>query len=171
MLLTTAAQFLPELVDLSPPPLCANGCEFATDSRFFRWCDLLGEHLLQVSSPRGGATSDGVGTIQAKGTSMGLEIALENERGSKQGQNSIERTLASIGSADLPVRKGQTPQTIGAPLHIQCDGHGDSKYVNLLVDQVLTWPHIESSRPPVSPPNTIRIRLAEMVATDEPSHF
>jgi hypothetical protein len=99
-LLTTSAKFLPELVGLSPP-LCANGCEFATDSRFLRCCDLLGERVLQISSPRGRATSDGVGTIQAKGTSMGLEITSENKRGSKQGQNSKERTLATIGFAWL----------------------------------------------------------------------
>jgi hypothetical protein len=99
------------------------------------------------------------------------KLRRKTKRGSKQGQNSIERTLATIGSAGLPVRKGQRPQTIRGPLHIQCNGHGDSKYVNQLVDQVLTWPHIESSPPPVSPPNTIPIRLAEMVATDEPSAF
>jgi hypothetical protein len=74
---------------------------------------------------------------------MGLEISLENEMGSKQGQNSIDRTLASIGSAGLPARKGQRPQTIRGPLHIQCNGHGDLKYVNQLVDQVITWPHVE----------------------------
>jgi hypothetical protein len=96
-LLTTSAKFLPELVGLSPP-LCANGCEFATDSRFLRCCDLLGERVLQVSSPRGRAISDGVGTNQAKGTSMGLELVFENERCSKQEQNSKETTLASIGS-------------------------------------------------------------------------
>src|ERR1700676_2168212 len=94
-LLTTSAKFLPELVGLSPP-LCANGCEFATDSRFLRCCDLLGERVLQLSSPRGRAISDGVGTIQAKSTSMGLELVFENERCSKQEQNSKETTLASI---------------------------------------------------------------------------
>jgi hypothetical protein len=102
---------------------------------------------------------------------MGLEIASENIRGARQGQSNIDRTLATIGSAGLPARKGRRPQTIRGPLHIQCNGHGDSKYVNRLVDQVRTWPHIESSPPPVSLSNTIRIRLTEMVATDEPSAF
>ena len=78
-LLTTSAKFLPELVGLLPP-LCANGCEFATESRFIRCCDLLGERVLQVSSPRGRAISDGVGTNQAKGTSMGLENHLRMRR-------------------------------------------------------------------------------------------
>jgi len=136
-LLTTSAKFLPELVGLSPP-LCANGCEFATDSRFLRCCDLLGERVLQVSSPRGRAISDGVGTNQAKGTSMGLELVFENERCSKQEQNRKETTLASIESASLPARKGQRPQTIRGPLHIQCNGHGDPNYVNQLVDRVLS---------------------------------
>jgi hypothetical protein len=98
-----------------------------------------------------------------------LELALENERCSKREQNSKETTLASIGSAGLPARKGQRPQTIRGPLHIQCNGHGDSRYVNQLVDQVLAWPHIESTPTPVSQPDTIRIRLAEMETTDKPS--
>jgi hypothetical protein len=104
---------------------------------------------------------------------MGLDLAFENERCSKQEQNSKETTLGlgSIGSAGLPARKGQRPQTIRGPLYIQCNGYGDSRHVNQLVDQVLTWPHIESSPPPVSPPDTIRMRLAEMAATDEPSAF
>jgi hypothetical protein len=168
--LTTSAKFWPELVDLSQP-LCANGCEFATDSRFLRCCEFVGERVLPVSSPRGRAISDGVGTNQAKGTSMGLELVFENERCSKQVQNSKEATLASIGSAGLPARKGRRPQTIRGPLHIQCNGHGDPNYVNQLVDRVLTWPHIESNALPVGPPNMIRLRLAEMMATDEPSAF
>jgi hypothetical protein len=42
--------------------------------------------------------------------------------------------------------------------------------LNQLVDQVLTWPHIEPSPTSVSPPDTIRIRLAD-IATDKPSAF
>jgi hypothetical protein len=83
----------------------------------------------------------------------------------------METTLASIRSAGLPARKGKRPQTIRGPLHIQCNGHGDSGYVSQLVDQVLTWPYIESTPPPVSRPDNIRVRLAETVATDEPSAF
>jgi hypothetical protein len=74
-------------------------------------------------------------------------------------------------SASLPARKGQRPRTIRGPLHIQCNGHGDSKYLNRLVDQVLTWPHTELSPPSVNPPKTMRICLAETVATDGPSAF
>ena len=127
--------------------------------------------MLQVSSPRGRAISDGIGTNQATATSMGLELPFENERCSKQEQDSKETTLASIESAGLPARKGKRPQTIRGPLHIQCNGYGDSRYVNQLVNQLLTWPHIESSPSPDSPPDTIRIRLAEMAATNEPSAF
>ena len=53
----------------------------AVNSRFLGCCDLLGEHLLQVCSPRGRATSDRAGTNQAK---MGLELALENDRIAKR---------------------------------------------------------------------------------------
>ena len=77
------SKFLPELV-CPLPVLRANDCEFATDSRFRRCCNLLGERVLQVTSPRGRATLDGVGTLQAKGTSMGLELEFEDEGCSKQ---------------------------------------------------------------------------------------
>jgi hypothetical protein len=102
---------------------------------------------------------------------MGLERASGNKRGSKQERNSQETTQASIGFAGLPVRKGQRPQTIRGPLHIQCNGYGDLSYVNRLVDQVLTWPHMESTPPPVSRPDTIRMRLVEMAAADKPPAF
>jgi hypothetical protein len=102
---------------------------------------------------------------------MGLELALENEKRSRREQNSKETTLSSIGSADLPARKGRRPQTFRGPLHIQCNGYGDSRHLNQLVDQVLTWPHVESTRTPVSQPDTISIRLAETASTEESSAF
>jgi hypothetical protein len=102
---------------------------------------------------------------------MGLELASENESCSQQGQNSKVTTQTSIESAGLPPRKGKRPQTIRGPLHIQCNGYGDSRYLKQLIDHVLTWPYVELSPPPLSPPDTIQIRLAEMAATDEPSEF
>ena len=59
--------------------------------------------------------------------------------------NRKDTILTSIKSDSLPARKGPRPQTIRDPLHIQCNGHGDSIYVNQLVDEVLTWPRIEST--------------------------
>lgn len=102
---------------------------------------------------------------------MGLDQASRNRRVSKQERNSKETAQVSIGFAGLPVRKGRRPQTIRGPLHIQCNGYGDLSYVNQLVDRVLTWPHLESTPPPVSRPETIRMRLAEMAATDKSSAF
>lgn len=74
-------------------------------------------------------------------------------------------------SDDLPARKRPRPQTIRGPLHIQCNGYGDSRYVNQLVDQVLTWPHIEPVPTLRSRPNTIRIRVIDTAVTNEPSAF
>ena len=85
--------------------------------------------------------------------------------------NSNDIIIAPTRLDGLPARKGTRPQTIRGPLHIQCNGHGDAKYLKQLVGQVLTWPHIESSPPPVSPPDTIGMRLTETVATDEASAF
>jgi hypothetical protein len=78
---------------------------------------------------------------------------------------------AQMGSDALPTRKGQRPKTIRGPLHIQCNGHGDVKYLNQLVDEVLTWPYIEPAEPFVSRSNTIPIRLTEVAASSDPSAF
>jgi Family of unknown function (DUF5519) len=72
---------------------------------------------------------------------------------------------------DLPARKGSRPETLWGPLHIQCDGYGDPKYLNQLIDWVRAWPHIESAPPSVSPPDTIRIRLKEAATTDDSAAF
>jgi hypothetical protein len=168
--LTTSVKFLSKFVNLSLP-LYANGRGFATDWRFLRCCDYLGKRVLQVYSPREKAISDSIGTVQAKGTSMALDCAFESAGCSKQEQNSKENTPASIGSAGFPARKGKRPQTIRGPLHMQCNGFGDLRYVNQLVYRVLNWPHIELSPPPVSPQDEIRIRLAKIAATGEPSAF
>ena len=85
---------------------------------------------------------------------------------------SSENVMAeSFASNALPVRKGTRPKTIIGPLHIQCNGHGDPKYLEQLVDGVLTWPHIESTPPLVSPLGTIPIRLEEVAASSDSSAF
>ncbi len=80
-------------------------------------------------------------------------------------------TAESFASNAIPVRKGARPKTIMGPLHIQCNGHGDPKYLKQLVDDVLTWPHIESTPSLISPPNTIPIRLEEVAASSDSSAF
>jgi len=45
----------------------------------------------------------------------------------------------SFASNAIPVRKGARPKTIMGPLHIQCNGHGDPKYLKQLVDAVLVY--------------------------------
>jgi Family of unknown function (DUF5519) len=71
----------------------------------------------------------------------------------------------------LPRRKGMKPRTFRGPLHIQCNGHGDPKYLNQLVDEVLTWPHVESAPSVVSRRQSISIQLTEVAATADPSAF
>jgi len=85
--------------------------------------------------------------------------------------NRKDTTLTSIKSDSLPARKGPRPQTIRGPLHIQCNGHGNSIYVSQLVDEVLTWPHIETAPSSVRHLDTILIRLFEIATTNEPSAF
>src|SRR5260370_36213340 len=86
-------------------------------------------------------------------------------------QNRKDTARASMKCAGLPLRKGPRAQTIRGPLHIQCNGYGDSKYVNQLVKEVLTWPDIELTPPFPNWPTTIPIRLIETATTKDSSAF
>jgi hypothetical protein len=65
----------------------------------------------------------------------------------------------------LPVRKGSRPATLRGPLHIQCSGHGERKYLCQLVKDVLTWPHIENAPFAIKSTSVIPIRFEEGVVT------
>ena len=79
--------------------------------------------------------------------------------------------VAPIGSNGLPRRKGTKPRTFRGPLHIQCNGHGDPKYLSQLVEKVLTWPQIESLDSVVNRRRAISIRVKQIVAVADPSAF
>jgi Family of unknown function (DUF5519) len=79
--------------------------------------------------------------------------------------------VAPIGFHGLPPRKGAKPRTLRTPLHIQCNEHGDLKYLDQLVDEVLTWPYVESTLSIVKHRRTISIRLKESAAAKDPSAF
>jgi hypothetical protein len=96
------------------------------------------------------------------GTEMPQTLEIMNRNGVKSAQ---------MGSHELPARRGRRPKTVRGPLHIQCNQHGDLRYLNQLVDEVLTWPYIESAEPFISRSNTIPIRLMEMAASNNPSAF
>src|ERR1700740_1335658 len=66
---------------------------------------------------------------------------------------------------DLPARKGSRPQTLRGPLHIQCSGHGDRKYIDQLVRDVLHWPYVEALADSTSPPTAVPCRFQENAAT------
>jgi hypothetical protein len=79
--------------------------------------------------------------------------------------------VAPVGSNSLQRRKGTKPRTLRGPLHIQCNEHGDPKYLNQLVEEVLTWPHVESFPSVVNRRRTISIRLKQIAAASDPSAF
>jgi hypothetical protein len=80
-------------------------------------------------------------------------------------------TSSTFALNDIPARNGSRPLTFRGPLHIQGDGHGDSQYLNQLVDDVLEWPHVESTPPSVNRSSIILIRLKEFAAVDDSSIF
>ena len=66
----------------------------------------------------------------------------------------------------IPARKGARPGTIRGPLHIQCDGSEDARYLRMLISEVLSWPHIESTPPLVRSPDLISINLEQAQDAD-----
>jgi hypothetical protein len=76
-----------------------------------------------------------------------------------------DSNLDASNLRDLPARKGSRPKTLCGPLHIQCGGHGDHKYVNQLVKDVLSWPLIETVPNSQDPTASIPIRFEEGAAT------
>jgi hypothetical protein len=79
-------------------------------------------------------------------------------------------TTMAFASGGLPARKGPRPKTIAGPLHIQCNGHGEPKYLNRLLNDVLSWPYVEPT-PPASRSSTIPIRLTEDAIGSDASAF
>jgi hypothetical protein len=86
-----------------------------------------------------------------------------SEEGSK-----IPKRFASAG---LPVRKGKRPKMIMGPLHLQCNGHGDPKYLKQLLNEVLSWPYIAPVAMTPHPLDNISIALQAIAATDDSSAF
>ena len=80
-------------------------------------------------------------------------------------------TTRPFFSNAIPVRKGGRPKTINGPLHLQCNGHGDPKYLKQLTDDVLNWPHIESNPSFITRPDSIPVRLDEIAAAGNCSAF
>ena len=76
-----------------------------------------------------------------------------------------------LASAGLPARKGERPKTIIGPLHVQCNGHGDPKYLKQLLNDVLSWPYIEPVPGAPHHLDKVSIRLQETAATDDFSPF
>jgi hypothetical protein len=68
-------------------------------------------------------------------------------------------------------RKGARPKTIVGPIHIQYNGHGDPKYANQLVRDVLTWPHIDRTSSSGKSVGIVCFRLEETATCNEPSAF
>jgi hypothetical protein len=80
---------------------------------------------------------------------------------------SEDMTTGPFTSNATPVRNGSRPKTMIGSLHIQCNGHDDPKCLKQLVDDVLTWPHVESTPSFASRPDTIPIRLEEVAAASD----
>ena len=94
-----------------------------------------------------------------------LAVVLGNN--SEQGNTKIRR----LASAELPTREGERPKTIIGPLHVQCNGHGDRRYLDQLLNDVLSWRYIEPVSTATNHLDTVPIRLQELAATDDSAAF
>src|SRR5271157_5074436 len=77
----------------------------------------------------------------------------------------------AVRSGDLPRRRGARPKTIRAPLHLQCNGHGNPKYLNELIQEIRSWPDIEPNPPCIARPDTLSICLVERTIAQNPNTF
>jgi hypothetical protein len=94
-----------------------------------------------------------------------LDIIRRNN--SEQGR----MTTTRLASEAIPVRKGTRPKTIIGPLHVQYNGHGDPKYLKLLLNDILSWPYIEPTPTDPNHLEKVSIRLQEIAATNDSSPF
>jgi hypothetical protein len=76
-----------------------------------------------------------------------------------------------VSSSALPRRSGLRPKTIRGPLHVQYTEHGDPNLLHQLIEEVMDWPHLESTPPFVRYLDTVSIRLRETACTDNASAF
>jgi hypothetical protein len=76
-----------------------------------------------------------------------------------------------IDGYDLPRRTGPRPETLCGPLHIQCAGHGDPKFLEQLVNDVLSWPHIEALPASADRPDMMAIRLEQGAPSEQSESF
>src|SRR6202008_935965 len=79
------------------------------------------------------------------------------------------RKSCLTGFVRIPTRNGKRPSTISGPLHIQCSGGGDPRFVRGLITEVLTWSQVESTPPVVTSPDLISIHLKAQAATPSSS--
>jgi hypothetical protein len=89
-------------------------------------------------------------------------------RNNGEGGSPITRLSTCDG---LPVRKEGRPKTIIGSLHVQCNGHGHRKYLNQLLNDVLSWPYIESAPSSSNHLDKVSIRLKEIAAPGDSSAF
>jgi hypothetical protein len=80
-------------------------------------------------------------------------------------------TTTQSASEAIPVRKGARPKTIIGPLHVQCSGHGDPKYLKQLLNDILSWPYIEPTPTAPNHLDKVSIRLQGIAATNDSSPF
>jgi hypothetical protein len=83
----------------------------------------------------------------------------------------VGRTTWRLASEGLAVRRGRRPKTIIGPLHIQCNDHGERKYLDQLINDVLSWPYIEPMSKSLNHLDRVSIRLQEIAATDDFAAF
>jgi hypothetical protein len=80
-----------------------------------------------------------------------------------------KQTTTRFAREALPARKGARPKTIIGPLHVQCNRHGDPKYLKQLLSDILSWPYIEPT--PSNQVDKVSIRLQKIAAIYDSSAF
>jgi hypothetical protein len=114
-----------------------------------------GENEVKAFNCSHGTTTNDIGTRAKSGTYIDSVYAAPP---------SLGYSTTGFAFHDLPSRKGPRPVTLRGPLHIQCNGYGNSQHLDELTTAVLSWPYVESNLPNNTSSDTIPLRLEETAA-------
>ena len=117
---------------------------------------------------KGAIIGKNIGSIQG-GTSF--DPRPDRRKSGRMSLRTESVIAALVAPEELPERKGPKPRTMRGPLHVQRNGHGHPKYLNRLIDQILTWPYLEPIPSIAFSPKMISFRLTADAARNDPSAF
>ena len=96
---------------------------------------------------------------------------LDSIRVGSRNADSLSVGNFTTSPGNLPVKKGKRSVTVRGPLHVLCSDNSDYMLRRELVEEVASWPGIESSPLPGSRGTLVSLRVDEGLASENSSNF